>query len=874
MAFNPMHAFRRYQKAIFAVLAVVCMVLFVLSSGAGGGDLLTQLTDWVGGRGSVRGDRVATLDGRTVSGMDLGLLRQQRRLANEYIELASNAVSAQLLDQMSRQPERLDPSVREWIQSFQMERDQLQYNLISPVDYLTRIAGLRNRIAGTLLALEAGGPAAPSDQQRKDQKTQGLNMIALIDHDLKRARRPQNESYFGGNPDSQADNLDFLVWKRQADQLGVRLSPEDVNLAVSMELFRQPLTNEAATYIHRLLRERFGPAYSIDRLQEALGDEIRVRTVRQSFLGQALGNGLALPTATTPDEQFDWYRDVRTTVRAGLIDVPVAGFVDKVTERPTPEQIRALYDEFKNSEYDPRQDKPGFKEPRKVKVEWFQAPFESEFYRKLTDQAAGPLQALAAFGTAMAVNAGGLSEAAGTAAALQTAVADVAVARLYQEYLNDVPKWTDPLAFGRRSGLHDSSVLRAENAAVMVGTAVADAVTGGGPFGAPLAFEGRAVVREIRDRAKIGASAILAGALEPAALAIDALPMLLTPAPQTEAALRPALAARAREELARRLVELDIAGFDAELTRRFKDQDANNAAAFISEFIHARQFQRGGTAEPVDRFSLPNDPGVAVLRPVVTAALKREGRTDPTGEAFAATLADGPVKRFEPSPRPQNFHPQRLDSDTAAHVFWRSDDREPKAVPIEQARPRVEAAWVMQKARELARKEADRLAAEAKALGGDEQKLRDLAVRTTGRPLVEVGPLAVWNPRPAFTGGPPRYDPPLIAADKIPHAGEALAAAVVDLRKQDVGATAVAPDVPRANYFLAVLTNKDVPTVDQFRVAFRNASDPTGLRETLFDRLGDERQRAYERDLMKQLRTTWKLVVLEPAKGEPSEAGG
>lgn len=874
MAFNPMHSFRHYQKAIFAVLAVVCMVLFVLSSGAGGGDLMTQLIDWVSGRRSARGDVVATLDGRKVGGQDLGIVRQQRRLASEYIDLASNAVAAQLLDQMSRQPDQLDPSAKEWVSSFQMERVQLQFNMISPVDYLTRITGLRNRIIGTLTALDAAGAAAPSDQQRKALKTQGLNMIALIDHDRMRAMRPQNESYFGGNPDNQADNLDFLVWMRQADQLGIRLRADDVNLAVNAELFRQQLSPDSATMINRLLRDRFGPGYSVDRLQEALTDEVRVRTIKQSFLGQALASGVALPTATTPDEQFDWYRDVRTTVRAGLIDVPVASFVDKVTERPTPEQIRALYDEFKNNEYDPHQEKPGFKEPRKVKVEWFQAPFDAEYYRKVTDQVAVPLRALAAFGTAMTVNAGGLSEAAGTAAALETAFTDVAMARLYQEYLNDVPKWTDPLAFGRRSGLHDSSVLRAENAAIMIGAAVADAMTGAGPFGAPLAFEGRAVVREVRDRAKIGASAILAGAMEPAGLGIDALPLLLTPAPLTEAALRPALSERARDELARRLVELDIGTFDAELAKRFKDQDANNAAAFISEFIHARKFQRGGTAEPVDRFALPGDPGVAVLRPVVTAALKREGRTDPTGEAFAATLTEGPVSRIDRNPRPQNFQPQRLDSDTAAYVFWRSEDREPKTVPIEQAKPRVEAAWMMRKARELASKEADRLAAEAKALNGDEQKLRDLALRATARPLIEVGPLAVWNPRPAFTGGPPRYEPPLIPADKVPHAGEPLATAIVDLRKKDVGATAVATDIPKANFFVAALLTKDVPTVDQFRVAFRNSTDPTGLRETLFDRQSEDRQRAYGRALMQQLRTTWRLIVLEPAKGEPTEAGG
>ena len=35
MAFNPFHQFRRYNKVIFAILAIICMFTFVLSSGMG-----------------------------------------------------------------------------------------------------------------------------------------------------------------------------------------------------------------------------------------------------------------------------------------------------------------------------------------------------------------------------------------------------------------------------------------------------------------------------------------------------------------------------------------------------------------------------------------------------------------------------------------------------------------------------------------------------------------------------------------------------------------------------------------------------------------------------------------------------------------------
>ena len=51
MAFNPFHAFRRYKKAAFAVLTIVCMFTFVLSSGIGGkSDFFDQITDLFTGR--------------------------------------------------------------------------------------------------------------------------------------------------------------------------------------------------------------------------------------------------------------------------------------------------------------------------------------------------------------------------------------------------------------------------------------------------------------------------------------------------------------------------------------------------------------------------------------------------------------------------------------------------------------------------------------------------------------------------------------------------------------------------------------------------------------------------------------------------------
>src|SRR5262249_55448181 len=82
MAFNPFHAFRKHQKAFFAVLTIVCMLVFVLQFGAG--DPFTRLMRAFGaGRG--RGAAVTTLYKKTVTEGDLDQLGQRRQAVTEFM---------------------------------------------------------------------------------------------------------------------------------------------------------------------------------------------------------------------------------------------------------------------------------------------------------------------------------------------------------------------------------------------------------------------------------------------------------------------------------------------------------------------------------------------------------------------------------------------------------------------------------------------------------------------------------------------------------------------------------------------------------------------------------------------------------------------
>src|SRR5947209_9672997 len=106
MAFNPFHHFRRYSKVVFAGLAILCMVTFVLSSGMGRGDMLSQISDWAsGGR---RGGTVLTLYGKNYDSRQLYLVQLGRQLASEYMTYATGMAQRSMANKAMAGVEKLD----------------------------------------------------------------------------------------------------------------------------------------------------------------------------------------------------------------------------------------------------------------------------------------------------------------------------------------------------------------------------------------------------------------------------------------------------------------------------------------------------------------------------------------------------------------------------------------------------------------------------------------------------------------------------------------------------------------------------------------------------------------------------------------------
>jgi peptidyl-prolyl cis-trans isomerase D len=103
---------------------------------------------------------------------------------------------------------------------------------------------------------------------------------------------------------------------------------------------------------------RLNNRVSGDQLLADIANQVRLAQVR-SLLSAPL---------VTPYDVFQAYRDQNERVAARLVEIPVEKFLGKVPE-PTPDDLAAPYEKYKDVLPDPARDTPGFKVPRQLQLE-------------------------------------------------------------------------------------------------------------------------------------------------------------------------------------------------------------------------------------------------------------------------------------------------------------------------------------------------------------------------------------------------------------------------------------------------------------------------------------------------------------------------
>ena len=141
---------------------------------------------------------------------------------------------------------------------------------------------------------------------------------------------------------------------------------------------------------------------------------------------------------------------------------------------------------------------------------------------------------------------------------------------------------------------------------------------------------------------------------------------------------------------------------------------------------------------------------------------------------------------------------------------------------------KVEAAWKLEKARVLAKADADKIVAKVKEIvaatpnnrDAIERQLRDVAAEKKLRDF-SLERMALLKFEARAEPEPAGYRPPTIEKTQVLYPTPDFVDKLLELRKEPIGAVTVLPDSPRTHFYVACLVAKNEKTVEQFRECVR-----------------------------------------------------
>lgn len=359
MAFNPIHNFRKYQKYWVAGLLFVTMITFVLCSGLGQGGLEERLLQLGRRLFGSQGKVAAVLSNSNVYAHDLDELKKHREIANDFMREATKISlqkAEEILNNIDSKLKKGEEKDEKKVGELKAYREQLQYVVNTMQTQLTS----KNRFFGT--------------------STKG------------------------------DDLLDFMLWRDQANRLGINLVERDVKSLIEMnithpivemnyylkekyklapfgvqEFWNHILAAQAMNKVRELHYEA-----NYEATMDALKDEFRVQMVQFCLMGYKTGDltrfekdaveyGYQIRFPLTPHQLWTTYRNDLTQFDVAILPVKVEDFLAKVPE-PTKEQLEELFTKYKNQKYNPGSDTPGFIQPERAKIQFVTADPESSYY--------------------------------------------------------------------------------------------------------------------------------------------------------------------------------------------------------------------------------------------------------------------------------------------------------------------------------------------------------------------------------------------------------------------------------------------------------------------------------------------------------------
>jgi hypothetical protein len=852
MAFHPLRTFQKHRKAWLAGITIMTMFIFVFSFSASpsGGDFFDFMTRLFGAEGRA-GPEIARLYGERLNHRDLVQVRERRILANTFMEMAVEQAHQNLIGRATEVTAKWEEIPKQEIGRVLSERN-FRMALARNPQFAAQLqpAEMVNQIRQGLTRLNFLRQDLVEKKKTDEERMVG-RLMAVLDYESQRWQRANEPFYFGGS--TRLDSvLDFMIWKHEADQLGVRLTEADVKEVFDRETLQQLRREDSAALEKRVLQGRQGTSFR--QLLDALTDEFRVRIARASILGYDPSASTQIPAPITPHEFYEFFKNVRTESSVALLPFPVKDFVPLVKETPTEEQLKELFEKYKDKEYRPDSPTPGFKQPRRVTVEWVSARPDSPHYKRAAEVATAATHAI-------------------NPAALHAQLVDYYDRN--EKYRYPLPALTEPLTAlpfytdGRRP----------ENAAATLGLLSGAAATPATVLPAVLSHQASLVARadktaataaqrESQRRAPVAATFVLAGA-NPTPVSLVALWHHASRQPQYQSldAVREEIVKRVRENLARELLlkGLDTLRKDLE-ARRGRPEEA---AKKVAEYVKRYGLEHGKTQQPRDLYDIGSDPGMKALK---DSYLRVQGGQDQRGRAFGMLFLDN-ARLFEGQPWPRDVFGRGFGENwmTTAEpfLFWKTTDRPAYEPKFEEVRAKVEEAWRFDKARALALQEAQEMAAKAKQKEKETVAILSQGSKHSGT-LFTLDSVSLLKPQMQFRLGPSRqYQAYQVPDTLVDYPGGDFVPKLLTLDKRDE--VIVLSDRPEAHYYVAGLVNRRPPSVEDFFLVYRNAPAASLQSDPLLSRLEQDRQQRYYQACMEQLRAEAKLTVAKDGRKQFDE---
>jgi hypothetical protein len=910
MAFNPFHRFRKHQRVILAVVTIMLMLVFGLTWGMG------DITQRLGGAPRDSGDLVTTFKFSSsvfstetkVWQVDVDRQNRLRSASNDFIlnvvgKGTSDAMDkmappqnmfappdpkkmkypVQLTEFISRREERVRPNP--WMARFKPPPP--------PHERITEIERDMQRLA-TLRQ----NPLPFGDKDKDAGKADDLvkacdTLLASLQFELwvteqereKLEKAEKNETfvpnlYFGGKR-SLDDALDFMLWKHQADRLGITYTETDVRKAIN----RLVGTGEPIALTGNLLDNTLVADYfkgrnrtvtnisdrDVKELMDALADEFRVQTAQQVLLGHPSSSAGAFfvttgiyqpPVSVTPDEFLEYVRNKRTTLKVAFLTVPVKNFV-KPDESVADDKLRELYDRFRSAEPAPDRAQPAFKVPRRVRVEYVTGDPESPYFKEAARNliAHPTVLRVACFASSYPVGGGVLGWLGTTGVPLL----EEPLLQEYERYQLD-----EDFEVIRHHAVSPAVFDRSYSATATVGD-ILGSLQQAGPLWVPTSLASASAAYDTATANAAGGAVHLW--TEPNVLSVAAAyPTIHTVQPLKQ--VETMLLTKREKSLGERQVgqSLETLSKDLEKISSTADKEtmkdylvktyflAPAVSAVLSDKDRVRNYLEkttrdlglkiNGMTEAKDRYGLADDPALKHFK-----------------DEYTKIKSETPNERLLEFPDiflrvRGTYHPRpwATTAPQAEYRFWLAEDKPAHEQPFEEIKPQVLAAYQIIVARSNAlRYVQDLTGKELKGREWDtdsvkrEEKVKLFLEQQKKGRVFELDKIArlitpetlpnFGSERPYYAYLPPEADIPYPPANFVERA----------MALRNPGDVVFLLDRPEKNFYVGVLLDRAVPTIDDFRKVYEDA-DRFLSRDPLWDLFMRERRQDFQKQFVQRLR--------------------